>query len=258
MKVFLNIKKNAQFWGDEEYCKNKTLILKAFTQKDPSFCEEISIKDASTKEEWLAFCYGVVALRTNETKLCEKIPEDDEKSICVSLIASTYGDPEICEKMLKGTLWKDYCIFEVAYTTSNIEICKKIDYPSIQIDCIFGAAGKLFTQGKFYYDKFCEKVDKTIQNRCKTFFEWQLYYLKNTSPCETIDDKELQAKCYSFVAANTKNEEICNLIKNSEIKDDCFFKTAKVKKDKTLCQKIKNPDKKSRCFSDLSDLYMNF
>jgi len=185
------------------FCKDRVVILRAFSKKDPKICEKISIKEISLKEKLLAFCYSSIAIQTGEIELCEKIEKEEGRGLCFSLIARGKGSPEICDK-ISDSFAKDTCLFDVAFATSQREICKKIQYLSIRKDCFFSVSGKLFAQGKLPY--FCEKIDKELQNECKRYLRESFYTLKNPSPCETIKDKDLQEECYSFVAQNTKGK----------------------------------------------------
>lgn len=89
------------------------------TGKDFTLCEKINNRE---EKKW---CYGNVAVATENTSLCEKIRFDQfRKDKCYWDIAKKKSDDSLCEKV--SGEWKNSCYGDVAIEINNISLCEKI------------------------------------------------------------------------------------------------------------------------------------
>jgi hypothetical protein len=114
-------------------CLTGTALLSALANKtdylqDTSICDKIK-----ENQEMKDLCYTMVAARTINPALCDKVVDEDSRDICF-LVFFVTNDSSYCDK-IKNEMMRDECVKLVAENAGDAQMCENIDDPQIKAEC---------------------------------------------------------------------------------------------------------------------------
>ncbi|MBD3252329.1 hypothetical protein GF386_01210 [Candidatus Pacearchaeota archaeon] len=110
---------------------------------DESFCEKIN---KTSYQSWRNRCFSEIAVNKKDHEICRRIYVYDKEgklnscdtieleNICRKDVAVARGDLKYCEENLEGVS-RDFCIFGVAKTRKNHQVCFTIKDNTIKANC---------------------------------------------------------------------------------------------------------------------------
>lgn len=210
----------ASLLQDSSLCKktgdliNNCVFNVAVTSNNFSICEEIEMR-YDFDREYKNQCFIKVAKKSKDVSVCEKVEIKNWKKSCRQKVENSIlkekaknENPFLCEKVKGDNLWsgdpfskliekyikKDNCYYEVAVSTKNVSLCKKIKNQCFQAECI-GVLENPFA---------CEKC-------------------RDEACCSV---SSLRQACYNKAAISMKDEELCGYAGIDGSKNDCYFNLA--------------------------------
>ncbi len=142
-------KEHIKYCFDKEFQKSdaKDACLEKLGKKlnEESICD--MIQDYGKQAE----CFQHVAAVLGDIKICEKIDPCHSKyhlkdvgmvcnryrqESCFCGVARKTQDLEVCNRISKGSIYRDYCFSAVAEEKEDIKICEEIEYHAIRDKCI--------------------------------------------------------------------------------------------------------------------------
>lgn len=139
-------------------------------------------------------CYGVIAKKRNDEKLCAKIGNNDIRRNCYSFIAENKKEYQICENIPKNDLEYRNCIFGIAFAKGECEKLKE-------------------KTGDSYYSDTC--------------YSYQTSTIRITSKdnrCDVNKDGTSRDLCEKLKFHKATVEDLCQRITDPIRKKNCLIK----------------------------------
>jgi len=213
-------------------------VLRAVLEQDLMYC---SIK---LPEAELSLCRELVLITLiKDCKEKSRHLTDDERDLCISLVAIDKKNVSLCEKV-KDISTKNACLGAIADVTNNVEICEKIEvtyetYTSTTGERVRPEDGYVYTYARdacFYNYALrndditaCEKIIGDVKDVCFLIFA---VTKDDASICEKIDDETSKLMCFAGVEHDKK---YCEEIDEYVYKIICL---ATVTQDKDYCKEL--------------------
>jgi uncharacterized protein YxeA len=108
------------------------------------------------------------ATENNDVSKCSGMSTDEQKDLCVKLIAIKSNDVSLCEKVKnKENLisCEDRVNYKLAKQRNELELCKKISGKYLNISCVTTIISSLQ-----YSKEECEQLDSAQKDVCLTHF----------------------------------------------------------------------------------------
>lgn len=268
--------------GDAAFSQKNTSLCNLLSEQDKIFCIEkinppcLDIVDQAEREVCLALrnndteycsnskCLLDYAKERNDSKVCDMLKLDSEKSACISILKGT----DECFK-LSGIYTVDYCYQLFAQYSHDYSYCKSIETKLYKFNCYKSAA--IDTRNKTYCEKNdleyiwdcytnyslstgdisgCLVIDSTYargsRDGCLNMYANQL---GDPTACNYPSTVYIRTNCYANSIMNSQNLSIekCFGITNSDWRDKCFTSYAIKSSQKIICSYIENSDEKKRC-----------
>ncbi|NUQ56972.1 MAG: hypothetical protein HUT38_00530 [Candidatus Paceibacter sp.] len=237
--------KKCEEFKDEDN-KSSCYINVARFHKDITFCDRVT-------EERRDSCFSVVAVVTNDEKLCKD-------TTCILTIAKSKKDPNLCRKIPEMDLY-DYssgnpaysvesCLMRYAVGLDDEKICLALKSQDDKNSCFRDVA---INSGDINLCKNIKNVSGTPKViECKIINGSKICEEKETFFSATDGFKIIN--CYSLIANNDPNE--CKKVRNDSVKlmNACYYEISRNNKDPNICQKIEIPNDNNVTCED----YLNY
>ncbi len=244
-------KLTSRTYVDPEYCANFIDRLEKTLKDVLGTCEP-----RKTPSEQ-AQCIADVASLAKDVSVCDltdklKGAPFDAKTECIFLVAARTGDLSLCEKIrydkYKG-LSKDHCILKMAKERKDLLLCDKLLDSGLKEECIKDSIPSVFAL-IWHVDIEQMKKEQPLISECERaeglYQKNECYYnqainTKNFLICKKIkDDWSYRENCYYNLSMALQNASLCNEIIGR--KDECFIKQV------AECEKIENSEEKIACY----------
>jgi phosphoribosyl 1,2-cyclic phosphodiesterase len=119
---------------DEKFSRERCVAQIAAKTQSASDCERL---DAEPRDR----CWSEIATKMLDLELCMKAVVANTRSSCVSSIAQTKKDPDVCERLAGQD--RDQCLSNLTWASSRDSdgaICQRIASPTVRDNCIAGVA----------------------------------------------------------------------------------------------------------------------
>ena len=107
------------------------IILQANNFERRGIEECYKIRDMAREES----CISLIALTTNNKDLCEALTLNSTRDNCLLRVSYFYNDPLLCDKIIKGSV-KDHCFLGIAIKLKNLSFCDKIINKNTLQECM--------------------------------------------------------------------------------------------------------------------------
>ena len=217
----------------KEFCKRKIFVseetkeycylLAARAAKDETICQEIKSHYVHPDGNARYACYAQLAKVKNDIKICDNVGTENvrmgqTKDACLSQVLGQQKDDSQC-LTISDLYYKNYCYYQVALLTNNVEICKKMkrdgSWSSIFDGCYEGIA------------RNTGNVD--ICNIAPDFngcmFSGLIFIKdkKDVSLCGKIENKEYAKKCYNALINKDNATSLCDSAITENAKEMCLY-----------------------------------
>ncbi|MBI5553511.1 MAG: hypothetical protein HY917_02105 [Candidatus Diapherotrites archaeon] len=184
------------------------------------------------------FCLSAVAYSQNDPNLCETIADPENRDLCYYDLAYYRKTPEFCEGMDTD---RGECYRELALKTNDAGLCVKADYEkqaclkAVQTqnyeDCPFGdARPQCFDALEQKKPELCESI-QTVMSECYHQLAVQTH---NPNLCQNADPT-LKDTCYFRIALDTNNTQTCQSM-SPETRGNCVSWIAIQTNNPALCE----------------------
>jgi len=153
------------------------------------------------------------AAESEDEKICDKKPDQDQKDSCYSGIARTMKNPSLCDK-IQDRVIKDNCYSYTIRFGEDLSICDKISDQNLKDDC----------------------------------YSYAIRSKKDSSICGKIQEQRIKDGCYLNIASVNQDPPICDKISDQDLKNTCYSGIAKTKQDPSICDRMQNQDTTVRCY----------
>ena len=242
--------------SQKEIHTSECLLQLAKTNRDSSICTVISptyFKDR---------CYGVVAIETKDTSLCENLRQEDRyikkgRGWCITEIAKKTEDATICNDMPGSIILKELCWIELAVIQKDPTVCDVIiDSDALRTLCNVRATGALGDVS------LCETIEDNPpfnSHRGNCYIE-AVRATGNDALCEMVDGDSFRIHCYAGVAIILNDASYCEQLADRPPATiyQCYTKVAEELKDRTICNEIEDVLSKDQCFDSVREEIMWF
>jgi hypothetical protein len=154
----------------------------------PSACDEF---DYTYNNK--SYCYSFFALKLNDSRLCDKIDNEGERSNCYMGLADKLSDVIFCRNITNSGL-RNFCESKFFKFTDDTTVCEKV----VNKDwCYFTMANNLNDSN------LCNKIEEgNWKYRC-----YERLFGENVNFCDNIVDLEFKDECY-VIKAEILNERL--------------------------------------------------
>lgn len=242
--------KQARFISEQE-----SPAIRSINGSDDNYTEKANEEESFTEE--------------NEERIkidlseCEKIEDDSGRNKCIYDIAIASEDLKLCESVQEiPFLSKDVCLSGIAYRTSNITVCTKLEeLIGIGYLC-FGRIAVLEQDPEICYaitkqvyrDSCFKDIGATLSNlddcdKIENRYTKEDCYDQIVEDIAFCENVELDKKdtCFLVIARREQDENICKRISENAEEDWCFLVVATRKVDKNICNRISDSELQQRC-----------
>jgi len=136
---------------------------------------------------------------------CQRMKQLLEKTSCITAVALTEGDPDVCDN-IKEDLLVGACVAVIAECKQDESICARLGEKDV---------------GSQYV---CESMVAKAK--------------KDESICEGIDNTNYRNPCFEGVAVARGDVALCGRIEDKGDKDDCIVAVAVALPDASLCKRL--------------------
>jgi hypothetical protein len=208
------------------------------------------------KESLKRLCVSVVAESKLNEDICLGI-ESERRDFCYESVAVAKGDQKPCENV-KHESNKQECYLKVAKEREDTTVCERISDEQVQKSCN-------------NWRNFKEAITNDEEEKCELVkddfnldISSSLCYIsiavaKNeASICNNIKDYSYKNSCYVKLFKATKDEGLCLGINDKSSKNLCLKEAAKEKRDERICEKIEGKGYKDECYTELAAVKKDF
>ncbi len=157
----------------------------AYFSFDASYCENIN------EENFKSSCYFEVAIRSNNSELCENIIEErssgEEKDRCYMDIGGKMGDLSICDMISDETTFRESCYIDVAVKNKDRTICASLS--ERKHDACYADLVRVLPD-----ITLCEEIVSKTTSNFNNCYRWIAGQTGDASVCEFVtsfgNDKE--------------------------------------------------------------------
>lgn len=189
------------------------------------------------------------AVDTNNADKCSEMSDDEQKDLCVKLLAIKLKNNQLCEKIGNKdtfTACQDRVNFETATGNKDLELCKTINDANLNSSCVVN----IISQNQ-YNEQDCESLeDDNQKNLClgKVLYE-EAIEENDISICQKIPSENNEECLHSII--NKHNDlDYCDSLPE-ELNAICTQiiarKLAYEKKDKSICDEISDGNIQNEC-----------
>lgn len=190
------------------------------------------------------------ATDANNVDKCSEMSDDEQKDLCVKLLAIKLKNNQLCDKIINKNLiqeCQDRVNFEIAAQNKDLELCKTISEANLNSSCVIN----IISQNQ-YNKQDCEKLeDGNQKNLCLGHVLYEEAMEKNDiSLCQKIPGEGNNSECLNSIISEHDNLDYCQSLPE-ELRETCLqiiaMKLAYEKKDKSLCDKISDNAVQNEC-----------
>lgn len=227
----------------------------------------------------------VINFGNKASQICQKISQDDVKSLCLALVnkdekycqnldnnpknvclSAVKQDNSFCQNVPADN--RQYCYQNLVNISGNSTFCDKLGNPKEISACYvhFISTNYLISNLKVISKSMCDKVlkDQPEYQLCLAIatqsitpcgsdrVDCQVLITKDLTLCPKSASKIDEGECYHNLAMLKKDSSVCERIDSTETKDDCYRDYSRLSKDQAFCDRIPNSNQKDQCLTNIA------
>lgn len=228
---------------------------------------------------------NVVNSDNQASQICQKINQEDVKSLCLALVqkdekycqnldnnpknvclSAVKQDNAFCQNVPESN--RQYCYQNLVNISGNSTFCDKLSNPQeISVCYVHFVSTNYYTSNlKVINQSMCDKVlkDRPEYQLCLAMvtqsitpcgsdrIDCKALITKDLTLCPKSASKIDEGECYHNLAMLKKDSSVCERIDRTETKDDCYRDYSRLSQDQTFCDRISNSNQKDQCLLNIA------